>query len=66
MKFSLLSYLLKVNLLFLRIGVIKPHDQPTFKQVLVVLIEQCGFSMANVQEANRRGKQTTSKQRERQ
>ena len=43
--------LFKVNLLFLWIGVVKPHDEFTLEQVLIMLIQQCCLSMANMKVA---------------
>lgn len=42
-------YLLKVLLFFLGVGVIKAHDELTFKGELVVLVEQSSLGMADVQ-----------------
>lgn len=42
-------YLLKVLPFFLRVGVIKSHNELTFKGELVVLVEQSSLGMADVQ-----------------
>lgn len=44
-----MSYLLKVLLLLLRVGVIKTHDKLALKADLVVLVEQSCLGMADVQ-----------------
>lgn len=47
-----MTYLLKVNLLLLRVSVVKPHYEFPFEEVLVVLIQQRSLGMTNVEVAN--------------
>lgn len=42
-------YLLEVLLFFLRVGIIKAHNELAFKCELVVLVEQSGLGMADMQ-----------------
>lgn len=44
-----LTHLLKVLLLLLRVGVVEAHDEFAFEGQLVVLVQQCRFSVADVQ-----------------
>jgi len=43
------NYLFKLLLFFLRVGVIKPHDQTTFELELVVLVEEGSLGMTDMQ-----------------
>lgn len=49
-----MSHLLKVLLFLLRVGVIKTHDELAFKCDLVVLVEQSGLGVADMQVSGHR------------
>lgn len=50
------SYLLKVLLFFLGVSVVKSHDELPLKGELVVLVEQRGLGMANMEVTENRKK----------
>lgn len=43
------NYLLKVNFFLGWVCIVKAHDELSLESLLIVLIQQCGFGMANVQ-----------------